>query len=171
MRLCYNTLFQIMQNDNFWNLKRVIFTEWKHLEHWICLWYCFRVIKRYTFHFLMKSVPNPGDQSSFELLHLFDTWQYQSLVVLFCDSVMNLIQILAERDFKWTRLSAIICPYLANFIKHNKSKTMFLHEIFIIFSPFYLSEPTNLISSFNLRTELSKSITDSMIIQLIYRSP
>ena len=31
----------------------------------------------------MKSSPIPGNQSSFEILHLFDIWHYQGLVKLF----------------------------------------------------------------------------------------
>ena len=51
------------------------------------------------------------------------------------------IQLWAERDLKLTRLSAIISPYLAKFMNHNKSNTTFVHEI-VIFSPTYLSEAT-----------------------------
>ena len=51
----------------------------------------FPVIKRYTFHYLMKSAPIPGNQSSFEILQLFDLRRYQSLVILFFSSVVNLI--------------------------------------------------------------------------------
>ena len=44
---CYNNLFQIMQNGNFWNLNGVNFTKWKHLEcQFSAFWYCFKVIKR-----------------------------------------------------------------------------------------------------------------------------
>ena len=43
------------------------------------------------------------------------------------------IQPYAERDLKLTRLLAIISPYVAKFMKHNKSKTAFLHEIVIFF--------------------------------------
>ena len=43
------------------------------------------------------------------------------------------IQPHAERDLKLTRLLAIISSYLAKFMKHNKSKTAFLHEIVIFF--------------------------------------
>ena len=64
------------------------------------------------------------------------------------------IRFQAERDLKLTTLSALICPYLAKFMKHNKSNTAFLHEIVFIFSPIYLSEATYVISSFNLMTEL-----------------
>ena len=39
-------------------------------------------------------------------------------------------------------------------MKHNKSNTAFLHAVVIIFSPIYLSEATDVISSFNLITEL-----------------
>ena len=40
-------------------------------------------IKRYAFQYLMKSVSIPRNQSSFEILQLFDTLRYQSLVILF----------------------------------------------------------------------------------------
>ena len=63
-RPCYNNLFQFMQHDNFRNLNRVIFTNWNHLHSWVNdFWYCFPVIKWYTFHYLMKSTPIPGSQS------------------------------------------------------------------------------------------------------------
>ena len=72
----YNNLFQIMQQDNFRNLIRVVFTQWKHLESRVNLfWYCLKVIKQYTFHYLMRSVPTTGKQSSFEILQLFDKWR------------------------------------------------------------------------------------------------
>ena len=50
------------------------------------------------------------------------------------------VQLLAERDWKLVRLSAIISPYLAKFMKHDKSNTVFVHEIVNFFSPIYLSE-------------------------------
>ena len=57
------------------------------------------------------------------------------------------IQFQVERDLNLTRLSALISPYLANFMKHNKSNTTFLHEIVIIFSSIYFSDATYLIQS------------------------
>ena len=66
------------------------------------------------------------------------------------------IQPYAGRNLKLTRLSAIISPYLATFIKHSKSNTAFLREMVIIFSPFYLLETTYVISSFNLNTNFKK---------------
>ena len=51
----------------------------------------------------------------------------------------GLIQPHAERDLKLTRLLAIISSYLAKFMKHNKSKTAFLHEIVIFFSNLFIS--------------------------------
>ena len=63
-------------------------------------------------------------------------------------------QFQAEQDLKLTRLSAIISPSLAKFMKRNKFNTAFLHEIVITFSSIYLSEATYVISSFNLMTEL-----------------
>ena len=54
-----------MQHENFINLNSVIFTHWKNLEPRVdAFWYCFPVIKPYTFHYLMKSVPILGNQSS-----------------------------------------------------------------------------------------------------------
>ena len=82
-RPSYSNSFQFIQHNNFRNLNRVIFTHWKHLESRVnVFWYCFPVIKRYTFHYLMKSAPIPGNQSSLEILRLFDIWCYQSLVIL-----------------------------------------------------------------------------------------
>ena len=49
---------------------------------------------------------------------------------------------------KLTRFSAIISPYMAKFIKYNKSNPVFLHEIVIR----YLLGNTYVISSFNLST-------------------
>ena len=63
---CYNNLFQFMQHDNFRNLNRVTFACWKHLEFRVNAFWCFPVIKRYTFHYLMKSAPISGHQNSFE---------------------------------------------------------------------------------------------------------
>ena len=60
------------------------------------------------------------------------------------------IQFKAERDLKLTRLSVLISPYLAKFVKHNKSNTAFLREIVTIFSPIYLLEVTYVISSKSL---------------------
>ena len=87
---CYNNLFQIMQHDNFRNLNGVIFTQWKLKSRIHGFWYCFKVIKQYRFHYFMKLVPIPGKQSSFEILRLFNTWRYQSLVIFF-SSVVTLI--------------------------------------------------------------------------------
>ena len=57
-RSCYNNLFKIMQHDNFRNLSRVIFIHWKYLESLgNTFWYCFPLIKQYTFHYLMASIP------------------------------------------------------------------------------------------------------------------
>ena len=68
----YNNSFQFIQHNNFQNLNRVIFTHWKHLEPRVnVLWYCLPVIKQYTFHYLMKLAPIPGNQSSLEILPLF----------------------------------------------------------------------------------------------------
>ena len=38
----------------------------------------------------MKSAPIAGNQSSFEILQLFDIWRYQKLVILFFSSVVTL---------------------------------------------------------------------------------
>ena len=76
----------------------------------------------------------------------------------------GIIQIKAERDLKLTRLSAIISPYLAKFMKSN---TAFVHDIVDIFPSIYLLEATYVINSFNIRTELLKLIPDAMIIMLL----
>ena len=65
------------------------------------------------------------------------------------DIYSGTIQFQVERDLKIARLSAIISPYLAKLIKHNKSNTSFLHDIAIFF-PFFLSETADMISSCNL---------------------
>ena len=49
-------------------------------------------------------------------------------------------------------------------MKHNKSNTVFLHDIVITFSPIYLSDATYVISSLNLMTELKELIPDAIII-------
>ena len=64
------------------------------------------------------------------------------------------IQFSKERNSKLTRLSAVISPYLAKFIKYNKSNAAFLREIVNTFSAIYLSEATYVIISFNIMTEL-----------------
>ena len=68
------------------------------------------------------------------------------------------IQLYAERNLKFTRLSTIISPYIAKFKKHNKSNTVFLHGIVITFSPIYLSEATYVISSFKVRLLRSRKV-------------
>ena len=81
-----------MQHDNFWNLNKVTFGQRKRLESRVnVFWYCFKVIKRYVLHYLMKSVSIPGSENSFEILQLFDTMRYQSFVVLCFSSVLTLI--------------------------------------------------------------------------------
>ena len=62
-----------------------------------------------------------------------------------------------------SRLSALISPYLAKFMKHNKQNTALLHEIVISFS-----EVTCMISSFNLMRDL---IPDAVIVPWIYKLP
>ena len=52
------------------------------------------------------------------------------------------IQFYTERDLKLTTLSALISPYLAKFMKHNKSNAAIWSEIVINFSPIYLLEAT-----------------------------
>ena len=87
-RYC-NNLFHMMQLSK---LKRVIFTQWKHLESRVnVFWYCFKAIKQYAFCYLTKSVPTARNKSSFEILQLFDTWCCQNLVILFFSSVVALI--------------------------------------------------------------------------------
>ena len=132
-RPCYNNLFQIRQHDNFRNVNRVFLISENNLEFRVNgIWYCFKVIKQCAFHYLMKSVPITGKLSSFEILHLFDTLHYQSLVILFLVllwlwSIRNQMvfvlygattQLSVEVDSKLASLLAIIFPYLAKFIKH-----------------------------------------------------
>ena len=74
------------------------------------------------------------------------------------------IHLQVKRDLKLTRLLTIISPFLAKYMKHNKSNTTSLHEIAIIFSSIYSLEATYLISSFNLRKKLKNLIPDAMII-------
>ena len=52
------------------------------------------------------------------------------------------IQFYTERDLKLTTLSALISPYLAKFMKHNKSNAAIWSEIVINVSPIYLLEAT-----------------------------
>ena len=81
-----------MQDDNFRNINSVSFTHWKPLESRVnAFWYSFAEIKRYTFHYLMKSALTPGNQSYSEILQLLDIWRYQNLVLLFFSSVLILI--------------------------------------------------------------------------------
>ena len=50
-RPTYNDLFHIMQHDNIGNINNVIFTQWKHLEFRVnVFWYYLNVTGRYTFH-------------------------------------------------------------------------------------------------------------------------
>ena len=88
---CYNNLLQTMQHHNFRNLNRVIFTHWKQLESRVnAFWYCFPVIKQYIL--LSDEIGSiPRNQSSFEILQLFDIWRYQSLLILFLSFVMIFI--------------------------------------------------------------------------------
>ena len=44
-----------------------------------------------AFHYLMNSVTNKVNQSSFEIFQLVDTWRYQNLVILFFSSVVTSI--------------------------------------------------------------------------------
>ena len=67
----------------------------------------------------------------------------------------GIVQLYVESDFKLTRLSVVISPYLTKFIKYTESNTAFLHmRSLIIFLHFFLSASTYVISSFNLRVEL-----------------
>ena len=63
------------------------------------------------------------------------------VLVLYGDT----IQLKTELDLIMTRFLAFISLYLAKVIKHNKSNTVFLHDIFVIVSSFYLSEITYVI--------------------------
>ena len=51
------------------------------------------------------------------------------------------IQFQEEGDLKLTRLSALISPYLAKFVKHNTSNTALLYEIIIIFLRYFYQRP------------------------------
>ena len=81
-----------MERDNFRNLIRIIFTYWKHLESRVnVFWYWFSVIKRYTFHYIIKSATIPGNQGFFKILQLSNIWRYQSSLTLFFSSIAILI--------------------------------------------------------------------------------
>ena len=56
--------------------------------------------------------------------------------------------------------------FILIWVKH--SNKAFLHEIAAIFSPFYLSETTYVISSFSLKIELQKLTPAAMIIPWTY---
>ena len=45
-----------MQRDNFRNLNRMFLL---YVSQVYIFWYCFKVIKWYTFHYLMKLLPIP----------------------------------------------------------------------------------------------------------------
>ena len=74
----------------------------------------------------------------------------QMVFVLYSGTIQRYV----EYDLKLARLSALISPYLAKFMKHNKSNTAFLCEIVITFSLIHLPEATYVISSFNQMAEL-----------------
>ena len=82
--LCCSNFFQIMQHDEC----RVISTLWNHLAFLFnTYWYCFKVIKRYIFHYLMKSIPIPENQSPFKILQF--VWymalsKYSDILFSFC---------------------------------------------------------------------------------------
>ena len=57
-RPCYENFFQFVQHGNFRNLNRVNFIHWKHLQSRVnASWYCFPVIKQYTFHYWWNRLP------------------------------------------------------------------------------------------------------------------
>ena len=64
-----------------------------------------------------------------------------------------------------TGFSAVIPLYLAKVVKHNKSNTVFLHDIFVIVSSFYLSEITYVIRGKNFEL-----IPDAAVTPRIYKS-
>ena len=155
-----------MLQDNFRNLNRVIFIQRKHLKSQVnAFWYCFKVIKRYTFHYLIKSVLILGNQSSFEILQLFVTWQvspHYFLVLLWLWSKMNqmvfiffsgTIQVLEERDLQLTRLSSIISPNLWNLIDRINH---FCIKNVITFSLFSLLKTTYVYSLFIAKDRVIK---------------
>ena len=54
------------------------------------------------------------------------------------------IQFQTERDLNLTRLPAVVSPYLAKFIRHNKSNTVFLHawwDRYYFFFILFIKEP------------------------------
>lgn len=68
---CYNKFFG--------NVIRVIFTQWKHLEPRVNVsnWYCFKAVKRYICHYLMKSVSIP--RNGLWNIQLSDAWWYYKI--------------------------------------------------------------------------------------------
>ena len=65
------TYFNVCNTTTFETYK-VIFTQWKHLESRVnVLWYCFLVMKQYIFNYWTKLALILGNQSSYEILHLF----------------------------------------------------------------------------------------------------
>ena len=73
---CYNKFFG--------NVIRVIFTQWKHLEPSVNVsnWYCFKAVKRYICHYLMKSVSIPRNQSFYEIFSCLMHGDITKLVIL-----------------------------------------------------------------------------------------
>ena len=118
---------------------RMTLTHWKHLEsQYNAFWYCFKVIKQYAFHYMIKLVPGTENQRFFEILQLLDTWRWMLWpnVTVFTEKVLNgklHFLYIAEGDSMLNRLSAIISPYLDKFIKHTALNTTFLNEVVIIF--------------------------------------
>ena len=90
-RPCYNNLLQFIQHDNFRNLKRTIFTHWKHFESRVNpFWYLLSVIKVYTFYYFMKLAPILGNQGSVKISQLFECMALSKFSVLSFSSIVIL---------------------------------------------------------------------------------
>ena len=59
-------------------------------------------------------------------------------ICVFSACIHNICILIVTRLFKVDYISGIICPYLAKFMKHNKSNTTFLHEIVFFFSNLFV---------------------------------
>ena len=107
----------------------MIFTQWKcPKNHVNAFWYCFKIIKQYSFYFL-KTLSISENQSCFQICNCvihgaIKVSRYYSLVLLYTES--KIIQIVfaidngtirfqAERDLTLTKLSAVTFTYLVKF--------------------------------------------------------
>ena len=98
-QICYNNLFQSMQQYNFRNLNRVIFTSWKHLESWVnAPWHCFSVIKAFVYYFFIIFCFSPKDSPSktmknFFLFHLKISFHSQDIQIFVFLSFSHLLPV------------------------------------------------------------------------------